>query len=1130
MTQKRPRPSRLWTLLGLAALAAALLAAASPAIAAPLYDVKATWGPTNLPPGGEGQFEIQVRNLSTETGTEALTITDQLPAGVKARSIRWLGSLGKNLAVELCSGANTSTVTCEAPVELLGGRENGRGAPTGYLPLIEVPVKVAAAASGSGTNTATVSGGGGAEVAADTDDVAFSATPAPFGIVPGSFLSDFFDREYPFGEPSRTAGAHPFEQRVDFDITAHLKAGEEFTRVFSDAPIRTVEVTLPRGMIGNPEALPKCDPVDFAEGGSMNNSTACPANTQVGYLSVMLPGNGQSAGLPNSLLGYVPIYNLKPPRGTLADLAFNAAGYVQGHIYAVLDPAQDYAIKTVTPEISAKVITRGAEVTIWGVPGDPAHDTWRYYPAETEGKTFGAPFGGAPIRPFLTNPMDCGFANGGARVRVDSYAEPGSFTLPEEYPSPDNVEKCNDARFRFEPEVALQPTDRHAGAPTGLDVNLKIRQQNDEVGEAWKLYPQGPEGKKTGPEAIATPPLKKVVVTLPKGMTVSPSAAPGLEACTLEQIGIELREGRYVPNDKPVTCPDASQYGTLRLKSPALPQDHTIEGRVYIAQPYDNPFGSFLALYLAIEDEELGLQVKLAGEVRLDPVTGQITTEFDDLPQLPASEVEMKVKGGLRAGLVNPQTCGRKTIEATFYSWQDPNTPHPVKSSYDITQRPDGSPCPGSLAERPFEPLFGAGTLNPTAAAFSPLAINFSRTDDDQELSAVDGTAPPGLLASLRGVGRCSEAQIEVAANPARTGTEELNSPSCPASSQVGTVDAGAGVGQVLTWVKGRVYLAGPYEGAPASGVAIVPAVAGPFDLGVVVTQAPAYVDPVTAQISLKTDPLPQIFKGVPVRVRDIRVHLDRQNFTLNPTSCEAMSIDADLFSSEGKSKAVSQRYQAADCASLGFKPKHSFALVGGTRRGAHPALRASVRPRPGDANLDKVVVRLPHSAFLDQAHIRTICTRVQYAAAGGHGAGCPPASAYGHVTAYTPLFDQPLEGPVYLRSSSHNLPDMVLSLHGPPSLPIAIEAVGRIDSAKGGIRSSFEAIPDAPLSEVNLEMEGGKKGLIVNSTDLCGGTHRANASLAAHNGKVFDTKPPVRATGCKKHKKHGAHRKRHHG
>jgi hypothetical protein len=1099
---------------------------------AALYDVKATWGPTVLEPGEEGQFQIQARNIGAEDSKAQLTIVDQLPAGVKAKAVAVpsgpfpADDLQIAVAPSPCAieGPQGETVKCVFADELLFNRGLARApgtqaqffggsGPTGYFPTIYVDVEVDPGAAGTATNTVTLEGGGAAEPVSDTDQVGFGATPAGFGIVAGSYFADVFDAAYPFGSLVRQAGAHPFEQRVRFDLNERSFLGTDGTREnASEGAIKTAEVTLPRGFIGNPEATPRCDPADFAQRGVTIDSTACPANTQVGYLNVPATLGDRSHGEANfkiasSILAHVPIYNLEPPKGVPADLAFNAGTFVVAHIYPELDPAQNYAIKTVTPNISNLVNVRGGDVTIWGVPGDPAHDKFRYYPELHEDEdAAGAPFT-APIRPFLSNPIDCGFDNGGSLIHLESYQHQGEFTPAQEYPDPDNVTGCEDPRFRFEPDISVQPTAREAGASIGLAVHLEVPQRDDEVTDATDLYAQNGKVK-----AIPTPPMKKAVVTLPEGMTVNPAAAQGLASCTPQQIELG--------SDAPVTCPDASQFGTLTLHTPILPVDEQPEGFVYVASQNDNYFHNFLTLYLVIQEPERGILVKVPGRVDLDPVTGQITTSFDDLPQFPLEDMELHVKGGLRAGLVNPQTCGTKTIKATFYSWQDPQTPHSVTSSYEVTQNPDGSACHDSLSERPFDPLLSGGTVNNRAGSYSPLEIQMTRSDEDQELLGVEGTAPPGLLASLKGVGRCSDAAIAAAADPGRTGTEEVDSPSCPATSLVGTLDAGAGVGQVLTYVKGKVYLAGPYKGAPLSGVAIVPAVAGPFDLGVIVTRAPAYVDARTAQLSLKTDPLPLIFKGVPVRVRDIRVHLDRSRFTLNPTSCDPFGLVGTLFSSEGKSKLGGSRFQAADCGSLGFRPHLATQLFGGARRGAHPRFKGTLEAREGDANVASAVVSLPRSEFLDQAHIRTVCTRVQFAAAGGHGAGCPAASIYGHAEARTPLLDETLSGPVYLRSSDHKLPDLVVVLHG----IVEVQVSARIDSIRGGIRASFEEVPDAPVEEFVIAMQGGRKGLLINSRDVCAQRYRVDAQLEGQNGRRASLGPKLRAH-CKakrKRKRHG--------
>lgn len=1119
------------------ALAFVLLVSAGARAAGPIYDVKATWGDTNLPPGGEGQFSVQVRNIGDGTAEEAFTIKDELPEGVRVTNITWNGGLELSF---LCTGVGTETATCELPAEFssfvpllapaaggeLSSFPSANLTPTGYLPPVFIDVAVDEGASGVGTNVATMSGGG-APPESDVDQVPFTSTPAGFDIVPGSYRADVFRHAYPGEVLSRQAGDHPFEQRVNFDITAESRLGQDGTREIPPTGlVRDAEVVLPRGLIGNPEALPKCSQLNFAQPGVAGNATACPADTQVGYLNApfLEGGNRQGRGAwsnPNEVITRVPIYNLVPPKGTPVDLGFNAATFVQGHIYAALDPAKNYAIKSVTPNISALTSVRGTEVTIWGVPGDPAHDKFRYYPTVQPGEVrIGAPFT-APIRPFFTNPMDCGFDNGGARISLDSYQHPGVFTPPQESPDPLNVEGCDDPRFSFAPDISLQPTDAHAEAPTGLDVHLEVPLIDDEVESAEEAYAEN--GFRKG---IATPPIKKAVVTLPEGMTLSPSAAQGLGSCSSAQIGLVSTDPvRF--NSDPVTCPSNSQYGTLALHTPILPADAQPEGRIYIAKQNDNAFHNFLSLYLVIEEPDRGILVKIPGRVDLDPQTGRITTTFDELPQFPVSDMTMILKGGVRAGLVEPATCGRKTIEATFYSWQEPGTPHSVQNSYDVTQKPDGSPCVNSLGERPFRPTLDAGTISNAGGSYSPFVMRLTRTDDDQEFSQLGVTLPPGLAAKFAGVGICPDAGIAQAMSRknAGDGALEQSNPSCPASSLIGTTEVGAGVGVPLTYVPGKVYLAGPYRSAPMSIVVITPAVAGPFDLGVIAVRTALNVNPETAQGSALTDPFPQIFQGIPVRIRDIRLNLDRPGFTLNPTSCAEKQIDAHITGTGGDLAStaddtgtdLTNRFQAADCANLGFKPKLALHLLGGTGRGDHPKLKARVTyPKKGAyANIARASVALPHSEFLEQSHIKTVCTRVQFAAK-----QCPAASVYGRAVAKTPLFDAPLKGPVYLRSSSHQLPDLVAVLKGPASQPVEVDLDGRIDSVNGGIRNTFDVVPDAPVETFTLTMQGAKKGLLVNSTDLCAAKNRATAKFTAQNGREITLHPAMQNSCGKKHRK----------
>ena len=412
--------------------------------------------------------------------------------------------------------------------------------------------------------------------------------------------------------------------------------------------------------------------------------------------------------------------------------------------------------------------------------------------------------------------------------------------------------------------------------------------------------------------------------------------------------------------------------------------------------------------------------------------------------------------------------------------------------------------------------------------------MRLARNDGEADMSRFSAVLPAGVIGTIAGLSRCPEAPIAQA--QARTGphggAEELHDPSCPASSQIGRTIAAAGVGSQLTHVPGSLYLAGPYHGDPLSVVSITPALAGPFDAGTVVLREALTLNPITARVEVDgaaSDPIPHILKGIPLNVREIEVYADRPGFTSNPTSCARLDTQATLWGA-GTSLSpapetpvgLTAPYQAVNCAKLGFTPKLAINLKGGTKRGRFPALKAVVTPRAEDANFSRAVVTLPRSAFLEQGHFGTICTRVQFAADGGNGAGCPPASIYGHARAFTPILSEPAEGPVYLRSSNHNLPDLVVALTGPPSAAAKVDLSARIDSKNGGIRSTFEAIPDLPVSRFVLEMQGGKKGLIVNSTNLCRGTHPAIADLQGQNGRADRTEPVVRAVKCPKGRKAG--------
>jgi hypothetical protein len=385
--------------------------------------------------------------------------------------------------------------------------------------------------------------------------------------------------------------------------------------------------------------------------------------------------------------------------------------------------------------------------------------------------------------------------------------------------------------------------------------------------------------------------------------------------------------------------------------------------------------------------------------------------------------------------------------------------------------------------------------------------VQVTREPGSEQLSGIAVNPPLGMSGKLAGIPYCPEAALAAVSTALGTGTAELASPSCPAASRVGTASAGAGSGQPFYVNTGKVYLAPPYKGAPISLAVLAPALAGPFDLGSVLVRTPIYVDPTTAQLQAVSDPLPRIMHGIPLDLRDVRVSLDRPEFTINPTSCEEKAVSGTITGTEGASAAVTDRFQVGECAALGFKPRMTLRLRGGTKRGDNPALTAVLQPRPGDANIASVSVSLPRSEHLDQAHIRTICTRVQFAAD-----ACPKAAIYGRATVSTPLLDYPLSGPVYLRSSENELPDLVPDLRGPAHQPLRIEAAGRTDSIRGGIRNTFDFVPDAPFTKLVLRLPGGRKSLLINSSDICAKAYGAKIGFAAHNGRTYVARPKLKA------------------
>ena len=919
--------------------------------------------------------------------------------------------------------------------------------------------------------------------------VAPAPAGAAFGLVPGQTTVTAQNRDSTIDE---AAGSHPA------NLTVHFQLNTDESGIVEGGEMRDALVDLPAGFVGNPQAIPACPRQDFDTG----NAPQCAPETQIGILGALNPFLGHAV---------FPIYNIAPPPGVAAMFGFSLFGrnVLQ---YASVRTEEGYALRVAA--VNAPLEVSEIEETIWGVPADPANDPDR------ECKGGHTEISGcattAPLKSYLTMPAQCDTPLR-TRFQVNAKPDPGTFFTEtvaslDSAGTPASLTGCD--AVPFSPEIASQPSSKLATNPSGLDFTLKLPNQGLES------------------SGIAETEPSKVVVALPDGVSINPSAAEGIGTCSpaqykSEQIGTKPGEG----------CPEASKLGSVVVHTPLL--NETAEGSLYLATPYENEFGTLAALYIVARAPERGILVKQAGKVEFDQATGQITSTFEDLPPLPFSEFKLHFREGARAPLVTPRGCGEYKTVAELYPFSTPDTPTQRSASFQIERGADGGGCPTG-GTPPFHPNLIAGSINNAAGKYSPFNVRISRTDAEQEITHFSIKLPPGVTGKLAGIPFCPDAAIAAAKSRERQphgGQEELSSPSCPAASEVGHTLVGAGVGNSLTYVPGKVYMAGPYHGDSLSIVAITSAVAGPFDLGTVVIREGLEINPETAEVFVDatgSDPIPHIVNGIPVHLRDVRVYVDKQNFTLNPTNCEPTSTASTVlgsgtdFASEADDRpvTVTSRYQAADCASLAYKPRLSLKLKGSTKRGGNPALTAIFRPRAGDANSRKVSIALPHSEFLEQGHIKTICTRVQFKAGAGNGAQCPAASVYGHAKVWTPLLAEPLEGPIFLRSSEHPLPDLVLALHG----LIDFDAVGRIDSVNGGIRNTFETVPDAPISKVEVSLGGGKKSLLANSANLCVRAKRATAEFGGQNGRNYNAKVPLQPLGCKgkgKAKKKSARAKR---
>lgn len=992
-------------------------------------------------------YTIVVTNVGGAPSSGMVTVTDQLPPGVRAV----IGGLSHQVindevvyqpgdpAKGTCVGEHVVTCTTEVSV-----------APYTNL-FIGIPVVIEGGTK-EVSDSATVEGGGAVSpvISASVNTEISEQTSAPFEI------TQAFQQAYTQSGLDAQAGDHPAALTTGFFFSNGYQPeaqgrSEPTLALRSSGVVHDEVIDLPAGLVGDPRALPACPLAELRR--LSKNVTLCPAGSEVGVIMIRMEGNpGKYNG---SLSGgdaerfVSSIYNVVPEAGYPAEFGFEFEG-IPVIMHAEVGPPPSYGLRVTVPGQTSAVVINGAIVTFFGDPAE--HDDV-----------------GSPSTAFLTNPSNCAAGPLNASLAVDTQEHPQPFLAQqmEAFPSLSGCESLS-----FTPSLSYTPETTERDTPSGYEAVLTV--------------PQAPN---VAPYT-ATPPLRTATVTLPAGIAVSPGGAQGLVACSergpegfndvggqtapdgrdlTDPYATELGEGHAGPGGNsspyddglyhtaPGHCPAASTIGTVKIKTPLLEEE--LEGHVYLAEPKCGAAGLPECTPQAAEEGKIfgiyleaagsGVIVKLTGKVSAIASSGQLTAEFAENPQLPFSELHLRFKGGARAPLATPQTCGVYTTTSLLDPWSAPQTPTATSlSSFTTT---------GCASSMPFAPSFTAGTVRTEGGAFSPFTMSIKRGDGEQDLAGVDITMPPGVAGMISKVPLCSEAQA--------------NAGSCPEASRIGTAHVAAGAGSAPLWLEGRVYLTGPYKSDPFGLSIVVPAVAGPFNLGNEVVRAGIAVNPYIGEVSVASERLRLSRDGVPFRLKEINVEVNKPGFMFNPTNCSKLSVTGTVFGdlpdgAAGATVPVSSSFAASGCKNLPFHPSFKAETHAYHSRKKGSFLKVTIAAKEGEANLGKVHVTLPKKLPADLATLKLACGEAQFNA---NPAGCPKESFVGSVVVHTPVLAKPLTGPaIYVGHGGAKFPDLALLLQGEG---VTIIQEGATNIAKGLTSSSFDTIPDLPVSSIEVTL-----------------------------------------------------------
>jgi hypothetical protein len=1074
-----------------------------------------------IPEQGDGEIYVTAENLgdaNIKGESEKVQFTDVIPKGLHAIGVAATKpGVEANFqqrellpcALEEKEGVQTAKCTLKEAL-----------APYDQIEM-RIGVNVEPGALSGEQNEASVSGGGAQPVSLKRP-VTISSAPVPFGIE-----NYEMDLEEEGGAPPSQAGAHPFQLSTAIQLNQLADLNPLITPTFFRPEVgvpalaKDLSFKLPPGLIGNPTPIPQCTTAQFFETDPAGKENRCPADTAVGVASATVhePANVGTVTVTE------PLFNLEPRAGEPARFGFyvviaNAPVFIDTSVRT----GSDYGVTASVNNITQTAAFLSSDVTFWGVPGDHRHDGQRGWGCilTARGTTSEQPCSPAAQQhpaPFLSLPTTC-TETMSTTVRGDSWATPGSFfEITGAFEPTRPLGGCN--RLQFAPEIKVAPDSQQASKPTGLTVDVHV-----------------PQEVNNNAQGLSSSNVKDITVAFPPGVTVNPSAADGLQACGEGQVGFlgglgEQGEKLFTSTLPEAFCPDASKIGTVKIKTPLLP--NPVEGALYLATPAPNgeagknPFNSLLAMYIIATDPVSGTLVKLPGSASLDPGTGQVTATFQNNPQLAFEDAEIHLFGGERAPFASPDTCGLKETKATFTPWSG-SSPVTSSSSFEVTSGPNGAPCPNGPL--PFAPTLTGGTTNINAGSFSDLTTTINRADGNQPIQGVKLSMPPGLSGILTGVTLCHEA--------------EANAGTCPENSLIGHTIVSVGVGSdPFSVTGGQVFLTEGYKGA-SFGLSIVnPAVAGPFDLGKVIVRAKVEVDPHTAALTVTTDDsgpyaIPHILDGIPLQIQHVNVLIDRKGFTFNPTNCNPQSITGSITSAQEAHAPVSTPFQATNCASLKFAPKFSVSTAGKTSKAAGASLKVKLSypsAPPGTyANVARVKVSLPKQLPSRLTTLQKACTAKAFEA---NPDSCPKESIVGQAKVLTPLLPVPLTGSAYFVShGGEAFPDLTIVLKG---YGVTVDLVGSTQIKAGVTTSTFKATPDVPFSSFELNLPQGKFSALAANANLCKSKLTMPTEFLAQNGAEIKQSTKISVTGCPKpitkkqqlakamkacHKKKGSRRK----